>query len=39
MGDAKGGGGCKTLDHMKKGEMASEAERLLKGRGLMPVPK
>jgi ParB family chromosome partitioning protein len=34
--EAKGEGTAQLLDHLKKGEMASEAERLLKGRGWMP---
>ena len=35
--EAKGEGTAQLLDHLKKGEMASEAERLLKGRGWLPV--
>ena len=34
--EAKGEGTAQLLDHLKKGEMASEAERLLKGRGWLP---
>jgi ParB family chromosome partitioning protein len=34
--EAKGEGTAKLLDHLKKGEMASEAERLLKGSGWLP---
>ncbi len=33
---AKGEGTAQLLDHLKKGEMASEAERLLKGSGWLP---
>ena len=33
MRDAKGEGTAQLLDHLKKGEMATEAERLLKGSG------
>ena len=36
--EAKGEGTAQLLDHLKKGEMASEAERLLKGRGQMSMP-
>lgn len=32
----KGEGTAQLLDHLKKGEMASEAERLLKGSGWLP---
>ena len=34
--EAKGGGTAQLLDHLKKGEMATEAERLLKGSGWLP---
>ncbi|WP_340263694.1 ParB/RepB/Spo0J family partition protein [Sulfitobacter pontiacus] len=34
--EAKGEGTALLLDHLKKGEMASEAERLLKGSGWLP---
>ena len=34
--DAKGEGTAQLLDHLKKGEMATEAERLLKGSGWLP---
>ena len=34
--EAKGDGTAQLLDHLKKGEMASEAERLLKGSGWLP---
>ncbi len=34
--DAKGEGTAQLLDHLKKGEMAIEAERLLKGSGWLP---
>jgi len=34
--EAKGEGTAQLLDHLKKGEMASEAERLLKGSGSLP---
>jgi ParB family chromosome partitioning protein len=34
--DAKGEGTAQLLDHLKKGEMAAEAERLLKGSGWLP---
>lgn len=34
--EAKGEGKAQLLDHMKKGEMATEAERLLKGSGWLP---
>jgi ParB family chromosome partitioning protein len=34
--DAKGEGTAQLLDHLKKGEMATEAERLLKGCGWLP---
>jgi len=34
--EAKGEGTAQFLDHLKKGEMASEAERLLKGSGWLP---
>ena len=33
---AKGEGTAQLLDHLKKGEMATEAERLLKGSGWLP---
>ena len=36
MRDAKGEGTAQLLDHLKKGEMATEAERLLKGSGWLP---
>ena len=34
--EAKGEGTAQFLDHLKKGEMATEAERLLKGSGWLP---
>lgn len=34
--EAKGDGTAQLLDHLKKGEMATEAERLLKGSGWLP---
>ena len=34
--EAKGEGTAQLLDHLKKGEMATEAERLLKGCGWLP---
>jgi ParB family chromosome partitioning protein len=34
--EAKGEGTEQILDHLKKGEMAREAERLLKGSGWLP---
>ncbi len=34
--EAKGEGAAQLLDHLKKGEMATEAERLLKGSGWLP---
>jgi ParB family transcriptional regulator, chromosome partitioning protein len=34
--EAKGKGTAQLLDHLKKGEMATEAERLLKGSGWLP---
>lgn len=34
--EAKGAGTAQLLDHLKKGEMATEAERLLKGSGWLP---
>jgi ParB family chromosome partitioning protein len=34
--EAKGEGTAQLLDHLKKGEMAAEAERLLKGSGWLP---
>jgi ParB family chromosome partitioning protein len=34
--EAKGDGTAQLLDHLKKGEMAIEAERLLKGSGWLP---
>ena len=34
--EAKGEGTAQLLDHLKKGEMAIEAERLLKGSGWLP---
>ena len=34
--EAKGEGTAQLLDHLKKGEMAVEAERLLKGSGWLP---
>lgn len=33
--EAKGEATAQLLDHLKKGEMVTEAERLLKGRGQM----
>ena len=35
--EAKGEGTAQLLDHLKKGEMAMEAERLLKGSGWLPA--
>jgi ParB family transcriptional regulator, chromosome partitioning protein len=35
--EAKGEGTAQLLDHLKKGEMATEAERLLKGSGWLPA--
>lgn len=34
--EAKGEGTAQLRDHLKKGEMATEAERLLKGSGWLP---
>lgn len=34
--EAKGAGTAQLLDHLKKGEMATEAEQLLKGSGWLP---
>jgi ParB family chromosome partitioning protein len=34
--EAKGEGTAQLLEHLKKGEMATEAERLLKGSGWLP---
>jgi len=34
--EAKGEGTAQLLDHLKKGEMAAEAARLLKGSGWLP---
>ena len=34
--EAKGQGAAQLLDYLKKGEMAAEAERLLKGSGWLP---
>ncbi|OHC53289.1 ParB/RepB/Spo0J family partition protein (plasmid) [Cereibacter azotoformans] len=34
--EARGEGTAQLLDHLKKGEMATEAERLLKGSGWLP---
>lgn len=34
--EAKGKGTAQLLDHLKKGEMATEAERLLNGSGWLP---
>jgi len=34
--EAKGEGTAQLIDHLKKGEMATEAERLLKGSGWLP---
>jgi len=34
--EAKGEGTAQLLDHLKKGEMASEAAQLLKGSGWLP---
>lgn len=34
--EAKGDGTAQLLDHLKKGEMATEAERLIKGSGWLP---
>jgi ParB family chromosome partitioning protein len=35
---AKGDHAAQLLDHLKKGEMAQEAERLLDGTGWLPEP-
>jgi ParB family transcriptional regulator, chromosome partitioning protein len=35
--EAKGEGAAQLLDHLKKGQMATEAERLLEGSGWLPV--
>ena len=37
MPEAKRDGTAQLLDHLKKGEMVIEAERLLKGSGRLPV--
>jgi ParB family chromosome partitioning protein len=34
--EAKGEGAAQLIDHLKKGDMAVEAERLLKGSGWLP---
>ena len=36
MREAKGEGAAQLIDHLKKGDMAVEAERLLKGTGWLP---
>lgn len=36
--EAKGDHAAQLLDHLKKGEMAQEAERLLDGSGWLPEP-
>jgi ParB family chromosome partitioning protein len=36
--EAKGDHAAQLLDHLKKGEMAREAERLLDGTGWLPEP-
>lgn len=36
--EAKGEGSAQLIDHLKKGEMAKEAERLLDGSGWLPEP-
>jgi ParB family chromosome partitioning protein len=36
--EAKGEQSAQLIDHLKKGEMAKEAERLLKGTGWLPEP-
>lgn len=36
--EAKGEGAAQLIDHLKKDEMAKEAERLLKGSGWLPDP-
>ena len=36
MREAKGEGTAQLLDHLKKGEMATEAGRLLRGSGWLP---
>ena len=36
--EAKGDQAAQLIDHLKKGEMATEAERLLKGTGWLPEP-
>jgi ParB family chromosome partitioning protein len=36
--EAKGEQSAQLIDHLKKGEMAKEAERLLEGTGWLPEP-
>ena len=36
--EARGGEAAKRIEHLKKGEMATEAERLLDGTGWLPEP-
>jgi ParB family chromosome partitioning protein len=36
--EAKGDASVQLIDHLKKGEMAKEAERLLDGTGWLPEP-
>jgi ParB family transcriptional regulator, chromosome partitioning protein len=36
--EAKGGSSAQLIDHLKKGDMAREAERLLEGTGWLPEP-
>jgi ParB family chromosome partitioning protein len=36
--EAKGGASVQLIDHLKKGDMAREAERLLEGTGWLPEP-
>ena len=38
MREAKGEQSAQLIDHLKKGEMAKEAERLLDGTGWLPEP-
>ncbi len=38
MREAKGDPSVQLIDHLKKGDMAREAERLLEGTGWLPEP-
>ena len=38
MREAKGEQWCRLIDHLKKGDMAREAERLLDSTGWLPEP-